>query len=92
MLLDDVLGQAALDNRPEGLWSVTTELNIDVAGALQADGQQVRATAAPARLDAAGGLACGEVRDAAGRCLAVGTTWAPFVVGIPDEVTAKTSR
>ncbi|HTW04550.1 MAG TPA: hypothetical protein VMF87_29925 [Streptosporangiaceae bacterium] len=39
-----------------------------------AGGQQVRATAAPARL------------DAAGRCLAVGTTWARFAVGIPDEV------
>jgi uncharacterized protein (TIGR00369 family) len=86
VLLDDVLGQAALDSRPEGLWSVTTELNIDVAGPLPADGQQVRATAAPARLDAAGGLARGEVRDAAGRCLAVGTTWAHFVAGIPHEV------
>ena len=46
--------------RPKGLWSVTTELNIDVAGPLPTDGQQVRATAAPARLDAAGGLARGD--------------------------------
>ena len=86
VLLDDVLGQAVLARRPDGLWSVTTELNVDVAGPLPADGQAVRATAAPALLDDAGGLARGEVRDAAGRCLAVGTTWARFVAGVPAEV------
>src|SRR6201986_3617086 len=41
---------------------------------------------APARRDAGGGRARGEVRDAAGRCLAVGTTWARFVAGVPAEV------
>jgi uncharacterized protein (TIGR00369 family) len=86
VLLDDVLGQAVLIERPAGLWSVTTELNIDVAAPLPADGTTLRATAAPVLLDGAGGLARGEVRDAAGRCLAVGTTWARFFAGIPDAV------
>jgi uncharacterized protein (TIGR00369 family) len=86
VLLDDVLGQAVLTSRPAGLWSVTTELNIDVAAPLPADGQRVSATAAPALLDEAGGLARGEVRDAAGRCLATATTWARFVPGIPAEI------
>jgi uncharacterized protein (TIGR00369 family) len=86
VLLDDVLGQAVLIERPAGLWSVTTELNIDVAAPLPADGTGVSATASPVLLDGAGGLARGEVRDAAGRCLAVGTTWARFFAGIPDAV------
>ena len=74
VLLDDVLGQAVLTSRPDGLWSVTTELNIDVTAPLPADGQRVSA------------MARGEVRDAAGRCLAVATTWARFVRGVPAEV------
>jgi uncharacterized protein (TIGR00369 family) len=86
VLLDDVLGQAVLTSRPGGLWSVTTELNIDVTAPLPSDGQRVSATAASALLDYAGGLARGEVRDAADRCLAVATTWARFVRGVPAEV------
>jgi acyl-coenzyme A thioesterase PaaI-like protein len=86
VLLDDVLGQAVLIQRSAGLWSVTTELNIDVVAPLPADGQVVDATASPVLIDDGGGLARGEVRDAAGRCLAVGTTWARFVPGVPDEI------
>jgi uncharacterized protein (TIGR00369 family) len=86
VLLDDVLGQAVLIRRLPGQWSVTTELNIDVATPLPADGQAVKATASPVLIDDGGGLARGEVRDAGGRCLAVGTTWARFVTGIPDEI------
>jgi uncharacterized protein (TIGR00369 family) len=86
VLLDDVLGQAVLIERPAGLWSVTTELNLDVVAPLPADGPAVSATALPVLLDAAGGLARGEVRDAADRCLAVATTWGRFIAGIPDAV------
>src|ERR1700688_1931344 len=60
VLLDDVLGQAVLTSRPTGLWSVTTELNIDAAAPLPADGQQLSASASPVLLDDAGGLARGE--------------------------------
>src|ERR1700729_3537648 len=74
VLLDDVLGQAVLIKRPAGLWSVTTELNIDVVAPLPADGRPVSATASPVLL------------DDAGRCLAVGTTWGRFFTGIPDAV------
>jgi uncharacterized protein (TIGR00369 family) len=86
VLLDDVLGQAVLIKRPAGLWSVTTELNIDVVAPLPADGPSVSATASPVLLDDAGGLARGEVRDAADRCIAVATTWGRFITGIPDAV------
>jgi uncharacterized protein (TIGR00369 family) len=86
VLFDDVLGQAVLIQRAPGLWSVTTELNLDIAAPLPADGSVVNATASPVLIDDAGGLARGEVRDAAGRCLAIGTTWARFVAGIPDEI------
>jgi uncharacterized protein (TIGR00369 family) len=86
VLLDDVLGQAVLIQRPPGLWSVTTELNLDVVAPLPADGPMVSATASPVLIDDAGGLARGEIRDAAGRCLAIGTTWARFVAGIPAEI------
>lgn len=86
VLLDDVLGQAVLMTPLAGLWSVTTELNIDVAAPLPADGQAVEATASPVLLDHAGGLARSRVWDGAGRCLAVGTTWVRFVEGFPAEV------
>ena len=86
VLLDDVLGQAVLVRRLPGLWSVTTELNIDLAMALPADGQPVEAAASPVLIDEAGGLARGEVRDGAGHCLALATTWARFVPGVPAEV------
>jgi uncharacterized protein (TIGR00369 family) len=86
VLLDDVLGQAVLSSRPAGLWAVTTELNIDVAAPLPVDGREVSATARPILLDGAGGLAHAELRDAAGRCLALGTTWSRFVAGVPDAV------
>jgi uncharacterized protein (TIGR00369 family) len=86
VLVDDVLGQAVLMKRPSELWSVTTELNVDVAAPLPAGGPRVSATASPEQIDEAGGLARGEVRDDAGRLLAVATTWARYVVGIPDEV------
>jgi uncharacterized protein (TIGR00369 family) len=86
VLLDDVLGQAVLVRRLPGLWSVTTELNIDVAMALPADGQLVEATASPVLIDDAGGVARGEVCDGAGHCLALATTWARFVPGVPAEV------
>ena len=46
----------------------------------------VSAAASAVLIDDAGGLARGEVRDAAGRRLAVGTTWARFVAGIPAEI------
>lgn len=86
VILDDVLGQAVLRARPAGLWSVTTELNIDVVAPLPADGQEVRASARPVITDGAGGLARAELHDAAGNCLALATTWARFIPGVPDAV------
>src|ERR1700749_2390201 len=86
VLVDDVLGQAALINRWPGLWSVTTELAVDVAAPLPFDGQVVNATASPVLIDAGGALTRAEVRDAADGCLAVATTWARFMPGIPAEI------
>jgi len=86
VLVDDVLGQAALINRWPGLWSVTTELAVDVAAPLPFDGQVVNATASPVLIDDGGALTRAEVRDAADGCLAVATTWARFMPGIPAEI------
>src|ERR1700749_2889095 len=55
VLVGDVLGQAVLIRRLPGPWSVPTELTIDVARALPADGQLVKATASPVLIDEAGG-------------------------------------
>ncbi|HEY3877061.1 MAG TPA: PaaI family thioesterase [Trebonia sp.] len=84
VLLDDVLGQAVLSRRPAGHWAVTTELNLDVAAPLPADGQMLDASASPVHVDEAGGLARAEVRDAAGRLLVLGTSWLRFIPGVPD--------
>jgi uncharacterized protein (TIGR00369 family) len=53
---------------------------------LPVDGQLVEALASPALIDEAGGLARAELRDEAGHCLALATTWARFVPGVPAEV------
>jgi uncharacterized protein (TIGR00369 family) len=83
VLLDDVLGQAVLSARPAGHWAVTTELHVDVAAPLPADGQVLDASASPVHVDGAGGLARAEVRDAPGRLLVLGTSWLRFIPGVP---------
>jgi hypothetical protein len=53
-------------------------MNIDVACPLPTDGQQLRATAAPARLDAAGRV---DVRNVAGVLCAAATITARSATG-----------
>jgi Uncharacterized protein, possibly involved in aromatic compounds catabolism len=86
VLMDDVLGQALLTFRPEGHWPVTTELALDFAAPLPTDGTSLLAEAWPVSTDAGGGLAQGRVVDAVGRTIAVGTTWARLLPGVPDTV------
>ncbi|HEY2222856.1 PaaI family thioesterase [Actinomycetospora sp.] len=84
VLVDDVVGQAALTARPDGCWPVTTELSIDVLDDLPADGSTLTATG---ELLAAGertGTARGEVRGPSGRLLAVATVATQYVPGVPD--------
>lgn len=88
VLLDDVLGQALLSGRPAEHWSVTTELSLDLCAALPVDGTVIRAQGRPVRMDASGGLAHGRACDEQGTTLAVGTTWARFLPGVPEAVHA----
>jgi uncharacterized protein (TIGR00369 family) len=88
VLLDDVLGQALLSGRPAGHWSVTTELSLDFGAALPLDGTVIRAEGRPIRVDASGGLSQGWAFDGHGATLAVGTTWARFLPGVPEAVLA----
>lgn len=88
VLLDDLLGQAVIAHRPDEHWAVTTELAIDVAGPLPADGSRLGGDAELVSVDAAGGLSRGRVRGADGAVVAVGTTWSRFVPGVPPSVLA----
>lgn len=76
VLVDDVLGYAV--NRQTSRWSVTTELSIDVAGALPSEGD-LTCVARPVHVDDEGALVRGEVRDAAGRLVALGTLRGRFL-------------
>lgn len=73
VIVDDVLGYAILRHRPEGMWSVSTEVTLDVLGPLPVDDQPLRATARVIHADGRGGFAQGEIRNAADEVVAVGT-------------------
>lgn len=85
VLMDDVLGQAAIVGRPEGHWAVTTELAIDVCAPLPSSGG-LHAAGELVAVDAGGGIARGTVRDDAGHLVAIGTTWSRFIPHLPDGV------
>lgn len=67
VLVDDVLGCAVNQERPG--WSVSTELSIDLIGAIPTSGL-IACEGRVVHADAAGALATGEVLDARGAVLA----------------------
>jgi acyl-coenzyme A thioesterase PaaI-like protein len=81
VLADDVMGYAIIADpaRPADRWSVSTEITIDAIGALPAAPGEVVAVAGTRWADAAGAFATGEVRDAAGRGVAVVSQRARYV-------------
>jgi uncharacterized protein (TIGR00369 family) len=70
VLVDNVLGNAIIANHRDGRWSVSTEIGIDVVGAIPVDGTTLHARARSVEVDATGGLALGEVVDASGKVIA----------------------
>ncbi|HEY2195124.1 MAG TPA: PaaI family thioesterase [Actinomycetospora sp.] len=84
VLLDDVVGQATLNARPEGCWPVTAELSIDVLAGLPVDGTVLTATSELLVGGERTGSARGEVRDPAGRLLALAVVTAHYTDGAPD--------
>jgi uncharacterized protein (TIGR00369 family) len=70
VLVDNVLGHAIIGDRPDGQLSVSTEIGIDLIGKVPVDGSTVHARARTVETDATGGLATGEVVDAAGNIIA----------------------
>lgn len=84
VLLDDVVGQATLNARPDGCWPVTTELSIDVLAALPVDGTVLTATSELLVGDEHTGTARGEVRAPDGQLLAVAVVATHFTAGTPD--------
>ncbi|UGQ12195.1 hypothetical protein LO772_00865 [Yinghuangia sp. ASG 101] len=86
VLIDDTLGRATSAHRPAALWPVTTELSIDYTAPPPADGQVVRGTSTVVAVQPQGVLVSGEVRDAAGRTLAVTTLRSRFTPAVPRNV------
>jgi len=83
VLLDAVLGQATIAGRPDGLWPVTTEMTVDLTGAVPDDGEvTVRAwvIASAGR----GIVARGDVLGPDGALIGVATEWGRLVPEVPD--------
>lgn len=86
VLVDNVLAQAVLEERPADRWAVTTELALDFFTE-PAPGGEVSISGARRRvLDEGGGAATGCVVDAEGSVIASATFWGRFVDGVPEPV------
>jgi uncharacterized protein (TIGR00369 family) len=70
VLVDNVLGTTISARNPDENWSVSTEIGIDVVGAIPTDGTPVRATVQTVKVDAIGAFATGDVVDANGNVIA----------------------
>lgn len=91
VLLDDVLGYAIIEHRPPDRWSVSAEIGLELLEPLPVDGTALHAQARLQHVDGIGGLSVGEVRDDAGRLLAVGRQRGRFVP-IHREATPATEQ
>ncbi|XVQ15005.1 PaaI family thioesterase [Spirillospora sp. CA-255316] len=88
VLIDDTLGIAASDRRPDGRSAVTTELSIDYVTPPPCDGQTITSRSEVISLHPRGALVTGRVEDGAGRTLAVMTLRSRYISaapGIPRE-------
>jgi uncharacterized protein (TIGR00369 family) len=83
VLMDVVLGGAAMQDRPTDSWAVTTHLSLHFARPLPTDGSFVRGEGRCLRVDALGAIAGGRAYYASGNILAEGNTWVQFTPGGP---------
>jgi uncharacterized protein (TIGR00369 family) len=71
VLVDNALGLALIAKRPQGYWSVSAEISIELCAAIPIDGSLLRAEATLVQADAFGGLASARVLDEGGRVIAL---------------------
>ncbi|GAA1365117.1 hypothetical protein GCM10009596_28510 [Arthrobacter rhombi] len=86
VLVDDVVGNAALLYRDPESWAVTTELSLDILAPLPADGSLLTCRAVHLGQDETSCYAAGEVRTDSGTLLARASSWLIFVPGVPEKV------
>jgi uncharacterized protein (TIGR00369 family) len=79
VFLDDLLGNALIEARPENYWPVSTELSIDLAAPLPLDGSVLTGQGWPVSLEPGGALGQGAVRDGSGATVATATTRARYL-------------
>ena len=84
VLLDDVVGYAVLLGRPSGTWSVSSEISVDVVGAVPS-GSRVVAVGTIEHADAAGGIASGRIVDDDGRLVALCRQHGRWVAAVPPD-------
>ncbi|GAB2841220.1 hypothetical protein GCM10022221_45670 [Actinocorallia aurea] len=82
VLMDDTLGRAAAERRPEGSWAVTTELSADYTGVPPGDGRRITSRGSVVSADERGALARGVIEDGEGRALALMTLRSRFLLGM----------
>ncbi len=87
VLLDDVLGYAAVAARPPGCWAVSTEISASFGRPLATSGAALRFESRVAQVDAMGALVVGQATDEAGNLIAAGRERLRFVDWEPAALT-----
>ncbi|MCH1866194.1 PaaI family thioesterase [Nocardioides sp. CFH 31398] len=88
VLVDDVLGYALIGARPEGGWSVSAEITLDLLAPLPTSGA-IHCTGTLLHADALGAYAEGRVTDDDGRLVAVTSQRGRFVPLASEPVPAS---
>jgi uncharacterized protein (TIGR00369 family) len=89
VLVDDVLGCALMRERRPGLWSVSSEISVDLCRPVPAGGGVLAAEGRLMYSDDSGGLASGSVVDDAGRLIAMCRQHGRWVSAQPDAPPAE---
>jgi uncharacterized protein (TIGR00369 family) len=92
VLADNLLGNALASRRPAGHWLVTTEISLDICKRLPADGSLLLGHSRPVMVQGLGGLASGEIADAVGDVVAIGTFRGRYTPGVPDLAEGRYGR
>jgi len=71
VLVDNAMGYALIAARPQGHWSVSAEISMELCATIPIDGSLLRAEASLLQADAFGGLASARVLDEGGRVIAL---------------------
>ena len=88
VLVDDVTGYSLVRHQPAGMASVSTEITLDLLGAIPIDGTPIVARARAIQRDQRGGLSTAELRTAQGDLIAVATQRGRFVAAAHSTMQA----